>query len=296
MFDTNANNVYGGYVYNPTGQMQTKQSSTLTQDEYTRLMKKDNGFSLALTETDVLRGVCNHRTMDGMQDTLAQEPDGSVRCQVCGYSFRPMDAATTQEDVKEACALVIDILQTIKLLYIDMPVNTQREFFQIIPLIEKVPQLFELAVKNFSKHENYGAWNYRGQNMSAMNLFSMLSGALNAGAPMMGQPMMGGMGMGMPMGQPMGMGAPMMGNPAFQMDPNAAMSNGFGFVGQGAPMGAGYTAQTQGYQYAPTQGAPAGQQAVQMPTPPVQPGTQAPVATTAQTDGQTVNAQSTFKA
>lgn len=294
MFDTNGNNVYGGYVYNPTGQMQTKQSSTLTQDEYAKLMRKENQFSLALTETDVTRGVCNHRTLDGMQDTLAQEPDGSVRCQVCGYSFRPMDATTTPEDIKEACSLVVDILQTIKLLYIDMPINAQREYFQIIPLIEKIPQLFELAAKNFSKHENYGAWNYRGQNMSAMNLFSMLSGALNGGAPMMGQYMNGAqmnMGMGMPMGGPM-MGQPM---PNMGM-PNPAMSNGFGYVGQGAPMmSGGYAPQTQNYQYAPAQGA-ADQQQVQMQAPPVQPGTQAPVSTTAQTDGQTVNAQATFKA
>lgn len=284
MFDSNANNYYGGYQYNPNQVMPTKQSSTLSQEDYQKLMRKENQFSLGLTEIEMLRGICNHRTQDGTQDTLVQGPDGKVRCTVCGYEFMPVDSQTSKEDIEEATQLMVDFLQTIKLLYIDMPVQTQREYFQIIPLIEKVPQLFELAVKNFSKHENYGNWGFRGQNMSAMNLFSMLSGALSdpnvgtMGAPGMGMPMGG-----VPYGNP-AMG--MMGNPAM----GAPMSNGFGFMGQGAPAGApqGYNPQTNGWQYNPNQG-------TQQP-PTVPDGAQAPVQTTATTDGKTVTASAQFKA
>lgn len=292
MFDSNANNVYGGFMYNPqNGQMQTKQGSTLTQEEYNRLVKQDNPFSLALTETELLRGICNHRKPDGSGDTLVQDTDGTVRCEVCGHRFMPVDSNMTPESVQEAVALTTDILQTIKLLYVDMPVPAQREFFQIIPLLEKVPQLFDLAVRNFNKHENYNAWGYRGQNMGTMNLFNMLSGALNSGAPMYGY----GYNNGMPnmAGQPVGSVPP--------------MSNGFGYpngMPQQQMMGGmpnmGYNPQTQGFQYNPQGGMtqqPGQQVPYQMPQqPPVQPGTTAPADTKASTDGQTVNAQSTFKA
>lgn len=288
MFDSNGNNYYGGYVFNPSGgQMPTRQSSTLTQEDYQLLMKKENQFSLALTNIERLRGICNHRTQDGTGDTLVQGPDGSVRCTVCGYEFMPIDTQVTdKESVSEAVKLIVDILQTIKLLYIDMPIEAQREFFQIIPLLEKVPQLFELAVKNFSKHENYGNWGYRGQNMSAMNLFNMLSGALSDPTPMMaGNPqMMNGMPGGVnPYPNPaMNMGVPMGAAP---------MSNGFGYMGGMMPNQPGYAPQTNGWQYNPNQQQNMGQ-------PPVTDGNgqTAPAQTTATTDGKTVQANAQFKA
>lgn len=291
MFDSNGNNLYGGYQYNPQT-MPTKQGSTLSQEENQKLLRKENQFSLALTEIEMLKGICNHRTQDGTGDTLIQCPDGSVRCSVCGYEFMPVDSQTGREEIQEATKLIVDILQTIKLLYIDMPIATQREFFQIIPLIEKVPQLFELAVKNFSKHENFGNWGFKGQNMSAMNLFSMLSGALSDPNVMMG----GAPQMGMPMG-----GMPQYGNPA--MNPQMGMpmggmpmSNGFGFVGNPqmtVPTGGmpGYNPQTSGWQYNPNQA-----QAQQGQPPVVPEGTQAPTQTTATTDGKTVTANAQFKA
>ena len=304
MFDSNQNNNYGGWAYNPNPQQyQTKQVSSLSAEEYDRLQKQDNPFSLALTETEMLRGICNHRTKDGMGDTLVQNPDGSVECQVCGYRFRPVDTMQ-QEDVKEACDLITDILQTVKLLYIDMPVQTQREFFQIIPLIGKIPQLFDLAVRNFSKHENYNTWAYKGQNMGTMNLFNMLTGALNGGYA----PNYGAQGFGQPqqnMYNPAYGYAPQYQQPQQTVNPNQPvgsvppMSNGFGYpngapnYGPVPPIG-GYQPQMQGYQYQPNQ--PVQPQPYNVQTPPVQqPGATAPAETTAQTDGQTVQAQANFK-
>lgn len=255
MFDTNVNNAYGGYVFDQgrgSGTYGTKQSSTLTAEERARLVKNENAFSLALNEIDVIRGFCNHRSEDGMSDTLTNEPDGTVKCWVCNYKFSPVDPSLTKEDVQDSVNLINDILQTIKLLFVDMPVSAQREFFQIIPLLDKVPQLFELATRNFSKHENFNAWGYKGANMNTMNMFNMLSGVL------------GGAGMGPQTG--MGMSNPQsysnMPNPVF-----GAFGTPVGGMGMGAPMGAqpmgmmgmgavdaygrpmGYNPQMTGYSY-----------------------------------------------
>lgn len=251
MFDSGNGN-FGSYVYGQPkdGHYTTKQSSTLTEEEYSRLVKQDTAFSLALTETDLIKGICNHRTLDGMKDTLVQEIDGSVRCIVCGYRFSPVDPSMTKDDVNEAVGLVTDILQTVKMLFIDMPVEAQREFFQIIPLLGKVPQLFELATRNFSKHENYNAWGYRGANMGTMNMFNMLAGTLSGGAPM--GPGMMGMGTGMP-----GQSYSNMGNPAFAFGGNVGMGNypnmgamGPGMMGMGATApNPPYTSTTTDYAY-----------------------------------------------
>lgn len=285
MIDTNANNNYGGYVFNPqNGPYQAKQSSTLTQEEYNRLIKQDNPFSLALTETEVLRGFCNHRSQDGMKDMLVSDPDGTVHCEVCGYRFSPVDPNMTKEDVQESVNLITDILQTIKLLFIDMPVPAQREFFQIIPLLCKVPQLFELAVRNFNKHENVNAWGYRGQNMGTMNLFNMLSSALNGTMPMGGMNMgqMGMPNMGQPMGQPMpGMPNPMMGA--------AAPGAGMGMFG--TPMG-GYSPETTGWQYGAPNMMGGNGQAAQGVTA----GVQTPDSSVTATDGKDVQTTAKFKA
>lgn len=260
MFDTNGNNSYGGYAFNQgNGKVGTKQSSTLSQEEYARLVKNENAFSLALSETDVLRGICNHRTPDGMSDSLVSEPDGTVRCYICNYVFSPVDPSLTKEDIRDSVNLITDILQTIKLLFVDMPISSQREFFQIIPLLDKVPQLFELATKNFSKHENYNAWGYKGANMNTMNMFSMLSNVLNGGGAGYGA-----------MGVQPGMVNPQsysnMANPVFGAfgtpvgSPQVGMPVGAMGVQPGMvnpPMGAvdmygrpiGYNPQTAGYSY-----------------------------------------------
>lgn len=245
MYDSNDNNAYGGYVFDrKTGQYTTKQSTTLTQEEYARLSKQDSVFSLALSETDVIRSFCNHRNLEGTADTLLQEPDGTVRCWLCNYKFSPVDPSMTKDDVQDAVNLITDILQTIKMLFIDMPISAQREYFQIIPLIEKVPQLFELAARNFSKHENYNAWGYKNANMNTMNMFNMLSNVLG-----------GGMGAAPNMG--MGQSYSNMGNPVFGAfgtpmgAPNGVAPNMGGMMMGGAPnvTPSGYNPQTTGYAY-----------------------------------------------
>lgn len=257
--DQNMNNYYGGNVYTgQPNQYATKQPSTLTSEEYNRLVKQENPFSLALTELERLRAICNHRTIDGMGDTLTQMANGQMKCTVCGYEFLPIDAAEmTKEDIVASVKVVTDILQTIKLMFVDMPAESQREYFQIIPLIERIPGLFDLAVKNYQKYESMNVWNYRGANLGTMNLFNMLSSALT--------------GMG-PQQQP----TPQYGNPAFGVFGTGMNPN----MGMGTPMSP-YAPQTTGYNLTPgmtpdNSGTPAG--------------------TTATTDGATVNATATFKA
>ena len=197
-----------GYHYDPKRTPQPEQRrNVLTQDEIQKLIKKEGGLSLQLTETDVLRAACNHRTADGSHDTLREDEDGRVVCEICQYRFLPLDAkTTTNEEIQSWVDNIIDTLQTIKLLYINMPDEVSREYFQIIPLIEKMPKLFEFAAKNYMRHNSMNPYGYNDRNMNAINIFQMLAGG----------------------------GAQMWNNPQPQQYPN---TNGFGY----SPQTSGYS-------------------------------------------------------
>lgn len=231
----------GGYYYNSQPvQQQPKVMNVLTDDEIKQLQQTSNQFSLGLTQKEALQAACNHRVADGSRDSLVIDNlTGTVRCTICGYEFRPVDENSDPNDIKDAADRIIDILQTIKLLYTDLPATAAREYFQIIPLIAKVPQLFEFAAKNFNKHE-FNAWQYNNQNMGGIAMLQNL-GNMFGQQPFMNAPVMGQQS-GMAPGYPT---APMMGQPA-PFDPSTQQANPFGFAGASQPV-------NQGYMYQPTQ-------------------------------------------
>lgn len=281
----NANGYLGGYApagynYAPQQQQAPKYTNPLTMEEIKMLRQKGEKFTLGLTQEEQLRGVCFHRDQNG--ETLVENPDGTVRCTICGHVFDPVNGLT-KDELEAAVAGVTDILQTIKMLYLDMPEEAAREYFQIIPLINKIPQLYERAAENFSRHENINNFRFNGA-PSASLLYNMLgSGSFNPTMgmggfqqqPMMGQPAMGQPYMNQPIyGQPQMMGQ-QMGQP--MMGQQVQGSNGFGYTNPPT----GYQPGTNpGYQYQPGQ------------EPVVQPQTGAPVVA----EGAEVNVNAQFKA
>lgn len=236
----------GGYNYQGMAQPVQKFNNPLTPDQIKKLQQKGDQFSLGITEDEYLRGICNHRNAEGTADTLVFDAmTGEARCVICGYKFRPIEASVSLDQIKDATDSIVDILQTIKLMYIDLPADAAKEYFQIIPLIGKIPQLFEFAAKNMTKHESFN-WQYNNRNMGAINMFNNLQNMFAGG--MMGQPM----------AQPntFGYQQPMM-NPGFAPQPNA-----FGYPGASQPTFGGYQPVNPGFAYTPN---------AQAATAPVQP-------------------------
>ena len=325
----NFNNAYPGNMYPnnmggyaPSGYVQQpiavqKPKNVLTPEEIKTIRQKGDKFSLGLTEEESLRGICFHKDENGME-TLRDNGDGTVTCTICGHTFDPLQNCT-QEDIQMYVDNITDVLQTIKLLYIDMPSEAAREYFQIIPLIQKVPKLFKIASDNFNRHENYNGYRYNGA-PNTINLYQMLSsGAISPGFAQQGY---------MPQGYPqqpyqqqgfMNQGYPQQGYAPIQQ-PYQMQTNGFGGYGT-APVQQGYQPVTTGFGYTPNQtslnNAPVGtlpqtpasnnvayaqQQPLAAPTP-VTPaktadlpaGAQAPATTTATTDGKEVKVNTSFK-
>lgn len=270
MFENNTMNgmpTMGGYNYQGMAQPQQKWNNVLTPEQISRLQKSENEFSLGITEEDSMRARCNHRSADGTHDTLVYDPiTQEARCTICGYKFRPIEPNISMDDIKEDVARILDLLQTIKLMYIDLPDQAAAEYFQIIPLIEKIPQLFDYAGKNMTKHEAYN-WQYANRNMGAMNMFNNLQAMFSGGMAAPQQPMMN-------QGMPVGMVPPtMQPNPVFQQP---MMGNAFGYPGAQQ----GYQPQSAGFQYTPNQPT--------TPTAPQQAPVSAPAAPEATTETATV--------
>ena len=244
----------GAMQYQGYQQPQPKIMNYLTEEEIKMLQQQTSQFSLGLTEKEVLLGRCAHRTPDGYQDTLTYDNEtGLAKCTICGYEFKPVSASTSIADIEDATLKIIDVLQSIKLLYTDIPHSAAREYFQIIPLIGKIPELFKHAAKSFNKYEN-NTWNANQYNMGGMAMLSNLGAML--GAPVQQQPMYA---------QPQ---QPMMGQPVAPGFPGAAygapMGNPFGYAGASQA----YQPAQPGYAYQPNQTASVVEPTVSAPAAP----------------------------
>lgn len=237
----------GGMYYNGfQGQPAPVQKiNNILSAEQIDKLTSSGGFDIGISEEDYAKAICNHRSKDGSSDTLVFDPvTGVARCTICGYEFRPVDSSASADDIKEAVDKIVDIMQTIKLLYVDLPPQAHKDIFPMLAMLQKVPKLFEIASKNFSKHETFN-WQYSRYNMNGVqmlnNLNSMFGGGGMYNQPQYQQPMMGGW------NTPQ---QPMMGGWGAPQQPQQPMGNPFGYPGANPqqPMMMGNPYQPQPYQ------------------------------------------------
>ena len=94
-------------------------------------------------------------------------------------------------------------MNTCKTSYLSLSPDAALTYFQIIPFLKKFPDLYDLAIKDYAKHNNINPM----QAQNGMNTFAMYANLINS--PMYAQPgMMGGMPMGGYPQQPYAYGTP----------------------------------------------------------------------------------------
>ena len=135
--------------------------------------------------------------------TLVPDADGSggCTCTLCGTHFYTKDF--TPEEIKNSVGNILDILNTIKIMYLSIDPNAALEYFQIIPFIEKIPELYNIAVQDFKRYEGVDSF-VPGSNSYNVNPFNIYYAMMNQ--PGLGmvppQQQMYGYGQGYPMQQP----------------------------------------------------------------------------------------------
>lgn len=246
-------------------------TSWLTDEQRASLQKTVQKFNLAASEEDVIRGNCNHYNKNGTT-ALVKDPDGSdgYTCSICGTHFNMRDF--TKEEVQNATDNILDILNNIKVMYLSLDPSAATTYFQIIPFVEKVPKLYDIASTDFKKYDN-AAMYVNGYNRTnafdnfrAMNNPGMFGAFGGFQQPMYGMPQQ----------------APVYQQPMYGYQPQM-VNPMYGQYHQPAQPQAGYQPQMQGFAMNP-QGAAAPAQAPTQQAPVYQGGyAQAPVAPQAQT-------------
>lgn len=207
----------GGYGYNKP--KLPDPTNPLSKDEMALLRQKAPQFSLAVSQVDALKAICTHRDQNG--ETLIQNNDGSVTCSICGTTFTPTN--TDQQNIEQIFKAVVDVLQTMKIMYMDIPDDVTKAYFQMIPYLEKGPQLYKIAYDHYARYNNMGVMSRDFNNgANAVNLFNALMNPAMA---------MGGMNPGMMYNQP---GAAPQANPVPDVTMGAA-ANGTNPFDSGSP-------------------------------------------------------------
>lgn len=165
MYNYNMGNMYGGYqpqyMQNPFGysayQMNQIKSpinaNPLTPEEIAQLKnsRPSSALSLNIDPLDALRSRCTHKENNVDQSQPVQDGSGDMWCPICNRRWHPVEVDS--ETVKEKTKQFIDLMETAKWLG-DLPINVVNDYYQIEPLVEKFPDLYNHGMSNFEKYSN----------------------------------------------------------------------------------------------------------------------------------------------
>ena len=168
--------------------------NALTNEEIQKLMSmRPTGLlNLQIDQNDVLRAICTHK--NNGHDVVQQINDGSgdVYCPICGERWNANNVS--KEELLESVNNLISQMQNAKWVG-ELPVNIVREYFTMIPLLKKFPDLFEYGSENMKRLLNQrGVFGAGDANIYAQynGLFGpgMGFGSINSGygVPQPGQP------------------------------------------------------------------------------------------------------------
>ena len=97
----------------------------------------------SIDEARKILAICNHRSEDNSHDLLIYDKNsGIARCTRCGCAFTVLSSnAKPADDIKK----VIDIIQTIKVMWPDMPEEKAEKLYSILPVLEDVDAIYREA-------------------------------------------------------------------------------------------------------------------------------------------------------
>ena len=147
----------------------------LTKEEIDAL-RPDTKFNIGVSEEELRKAMCNHRDQNGAPALKVNDVDGSVTCMICGETFT-YHTDLANDDVKSATKVIKDILQSIKVLYFDLPATAGRDYFRVIGFIDKLPKLYEIACNDYKKYMNTNAFT----NQIPQNPLSLFASMTNPG-------------------------------------------------------------------------------------------------------------------
>lgn len=147
---------YGGYPnaaygYGNVNMPPKKTNQPLTDEQIQYLNENSGKFNLEITLEQKYKSMCTHRDKNGDMK-LTQLPDGRFHCNICHSEFKIVDLVP--EEIDSLIDRVTDVLQTVKLMWLDAPRQVLVEYFLIIELLQKLKTIYRRATSNFSMYED----------------------------------------------------------------------------------------------------------------------------------------------
>ena len=194
------NNYYGNYAangmgYNPyygagyNGQpMQFNpvqapvNENALTNDEMKVLQNvRTNALDLNISVEDNLRSICTHKQNN--QDIVRQLNGGmpnangelEVHCPLCQETWDPTNLS--KEEVKEFVHKIISAMQNCKWAG-DLNTSLVRDYFPMIPLLKKFPDIYEYSMKQFNRYMDQNQYS-AANDASVYGMYNQLTGNYN---------------------------------------------------------------------------------------------------------------------
>lgn len=143
---------YGGYAYGARPAPRCTQP--VTPELQKMLNQQSNELDIRISNTDKIKNWCTHKEPTTGRLALVENSDGTVTCRVCGETFHMVDSMT-KDQVQAVCNQIIDIMQTTKTMYLDSPEDFTKAYWQTLSMIQKLPELWDRAYKNFTMYESY---------------------------------------------------------------------------------------------------------------------------------------------
>jgi hypothetical protein len=123
-------------------------NSTLTKEEVQSM--RNQGFNLwDVSDAELLKAMCNHYDTDG-NIALVPDGNGTYECTVCHAKGIKVIKSLKYESVKKAVENIIDIINSVKVLHFHQNKDVMRGIYQIIPILERFPEAYKIAVSDFN--------------------------------------------------------------------------------------------------------------------------------------------------
>ena len=165
----------GGSMYGQQQPVKPKAENTLTPEEQ-KLLKVDNSFTLNVTPTEMAQAMCAHR--NNGEYTIVPNGDGTCTCTQCHATFSP--DVVDYEYAKNAVDMAVNVMETAKLMGIDINTQVFRDYYQYEPFFKKLPQMFKLASNSFNRYNQQQPI----QNLNQPSYFNAFNYLMNPTVPM----------------------------------------------------------------------------------------------------------------
>ena len=156
-------------------------STGISKEERQLLKSHQDTFDLNVTPEQLASAACAHKTEDGNYYDVVPVPGaepGTLMCKTCKATFNP--DVVTPEYVDHAKDMILNVLQTMKLIGLDLSNDVIRQYFSMIPYLERIPLLYKMITASFDRYTNYTPL----QQAKGPSAFSLYQEMINGSTPL----------------------------------------------------------------------------------------------------------------